>query len=76
MTQIFNKHAEDGLVVSLDAEKAFKPLEKAYFFFTLKMLGLDNDCITWVRVLYNYLMIAVITNKVTSGNFKVQKGSQ
>ena len=72
--QLSEQQAIDGLVISLDAEKAFDRVEWSYLFRTLEQFGLGDGFAGWVKVLYTQPMAAVITNGLRSTNFMVQRG--
>lgn len=72
--QLSEQQAIDGLVISLDAEKAFDRVEWSYLFLTLEQFGLGDGFAGWVKDLYTQPMAAVITNGLRSTNFMVQRG--
>lgn len=74
--QLSEQQEINGLVVSLDAEKAFDRVEWSYLFFTLDRFGLGDDFVRWVKVLYMEPMAAVLTNGLRSTNFTIQRGSR
>ena len=74
--QLSEQREVDGLVISLDAEKAFDRVEWSYLFFTLDRFGLGDDFVKWVKVLYMEPMAAVLANGLRSTNFVVQRGSR
>lgn len=74
--QISEQHKIDGLVISLDAEKAFDRVEWSYLFSTLDRFGLGDSFVRWVKVLYTQPMASVVTNGLRSTNFFVQRGTR
>lgn len=60
--QLCQQNNLKGMVVSLDAEKAFDRIEWDFLFFTLKEFDLGKDFIEWVKLLYHNPVGAVITN--------------
>lgn len=63
-------------MVSLDAEKAFDRVEWSYLFFTLDRFGLGDSFARWVKILYTQPMAAVVTNRLRSTKFVVQRGNR
>uniref|UniRef100_A0A3Q3G8L9 Reverse transcriptase domain-containing protein n=1 Tax=Kryptolebias marmoratus TaxID=37003 RepID=A0A3Q3G8L9_KRYMA len=74
--QLCQRRAMDGLVVSLDAEKAFDRVEWPFLFYTLHQFGLGPNFISWIKVLYSRPLAAVITNGLRSNNFEVGRGNR
>uniref|UniRef100_A0A3P9MQD2 Reverse transcriptase domain-containing protein n=1 Tax=Oryzias latipes TaxID=8090 RepID=A0A3P9MQD2_ORYLA len=72
--QLSDQKAGDGLVISLDAEKAFDQVEWSYLFFTLQKFSLGDGFIKWIKVLYPQPLAAVRTNGLRSADFVVQRG--
>ncbi len=69
--QFAKQQSIDGLVISLDAEKAFDRIEWPYLFHTLHKFGLGEHFIKWVKLLYNEPLSAMLTNGCRSSTFKV-----
>ncbi len=63
-------------MLSLDAEKAFDRVEWSYLFYALEEFGLGDNFVNWIRVLYNTPMAAVLTNRLRSDNFSLQRGNR
>ncbi len=62
MIYTFKVKSIDGLVLPLDAEKAFDRIEWSYLFFVLDKFGLGENFVQWIRVLYTDACSAVLTN--------------
>lgn len=74
--QFAKQQSIDGLVISLDAEKAFDWIEWPYLFHTLQKFGLGEHFIKWVKLLYNEPLSAVLTNGCRSSTFRVGRGTR
>lgn len=74
--QVFQQQSLNGLVLSLDAEKAFDHVEMPYLFYTLHKFGLSETFINWIRLLYTNPLSAVLTNGLLSSNFQVFRGTR
>lgn len=53
-------------IISLDNEKAFDRVEWAYLLFALRQFGLNNNFISWVRLLYTSPCVSICTNNQRS----------
>lgn len=62
--------------ISLDAEKAFDRVEWSYLLFTLRQFGLNNNFISWVRLLYTSPCASVCTNNQRSAMFPLFRGTR
>lgn len=76
MVQFFQQRSMQGLVLSLDAEKAFDRVEWPYLFNTLHKFGLGETFIRWINLLYKNTLSAVLTNGLRSPNFQTQRGTK
>lgn len=74
--QLCQQNNLKGMVVSLDAEKAFDRIEWDFLFFTLKEFDLGKDFIEWVKLLYHNPVGAVITNGKCSPYFALGRGTR
>lgn len=66
----------DCIVVSLDAEKAFDRVEWPYLFSTLETLGLGETFLSWVKLLYDNPLSAVLTNGKILPYFQLHRGTR
>ena len=64
------------VIISLDAEKAFKRVEWAYLFFSLRQFGFNTNLISWIRSLYSSPCASVCTNNQSSTPFPLFRGTQ
>ena len=74
--QVFKRRQIDGLVLSLDAEKAFDRVEWSYLFYCLDKFALGDNFIRWIKVLYNNPQAAILANGIRSDNFPVYRGTR
>ncbi len=74
--QYSNQHTNSGLVISLDAEKAFDRVEWPYLFSVLSKFNLGDVFIKWVRMFYSSPMARVITNGLKSPEFTLARGTR
>lgn len=74
--QYFQHYSKSGVVISLDAEKAFDRIEWSYLFHTLNTFGLGTTFINWVKLLYRNPLSAVLTNGLCSPYFNVFRGTR
>lgn len=74
--RFFHQRSLEGLVISLDVEKAFNRVERPYLFHTLYKFGLGEQFIRWVKLLYNNPLAAVLTKGLQSSNFQSQRGTR
>lgn len=74
--QLSEQKAIDGLVISVDVEKAFDCVEWSYLLSTLQQFDLGGGFVRWVKVLYTQPMVAVITNALRSQHFMIQRGTR
>lgn len=74
--EIFHQKSMQGLVLSLDAEKAFDRVEWPFLFHTLHKFGLGDSFIAWIKLLYSDPYSAVLTNGLRSPNFQVYRGTR
>lgn len=74
--QAFEQQSIDGLVLSLDTEKAFDRVEWSFLFYTLKKFDLGNNFMKWVKIIYNDPQAAVMTNGRRSKYFSMHRGTR
>lgn len=60
--ELSHKRNTDTLIFSLHAEKAFDRVEWPYLFYSPERIGLGDNFIRWVNLLYSSLLAAVVTN--------------
>ncbi len=73
---MFKQRGVDGLVLSLDTEKAFNCIEWPYLFSVLIRFGLGDNLFKWIRILYDHPRAAVITNGLRSDSFITYRGTR
>lgn len=74
--QFCHQRSLEGLVISLDAEKAFDHVEWPYVFHTLYKFGSGEQFIRCIKLQYNNPLAAVLTNGLRSSNFQTQRGTR
>ena len=74
--QAFQQIDIEGLVLSLDAQKAFDWVEWAYLFYALNKFGLGDNFIRWVKILYDSPQAAILTNGLKSDSFPLYRGTR
>ncbi len=63
-----------GLVLSLDAEKAFDRIERSFLLYTLGKFGLGENFIKWVKIIHTRPQAAVLTNGLRSEYLDIHRG--
>ena len=63
-----------GLLVSIDFEKAFDSTDWGFMVKTLKHFGFGEDIIRWVSAFYNDIKSSIIVNGQASTGFKIERG--
>ncbi len=82
MRRLFNilysplRDTEDSVIISLDAEKAFDPVEWPYMLSVLARFGFGSSFINWIKLLYKEPMASVVTNLNKSGPFRLYRGTR
>uniref|UniRef100_A0A671Z3W6 Reverse transcriptase domain-containing protein n=1 Tax=Sparus aurata TaxID=8175 RepID=A0A671Z3W6_SPAAU len=66
----------DCIVISLDVEKAFDRVEWPDLFSTLQTLGLGETFLSWVKLLYDNPLSAVLTNGMIFSYFQLHWGTR
>jgi hypothetical protein len=64
----------DGLLVSLDAKKAFDSVSHQYIIETLKAYGVGDKFQTYFKTLYTDITVRVLVNGFFSESIKVERG--
>ena len=60
--------------LSLDQEKTFDLVDWPFLFATLAKMGLGDNFIRWVKILYRVVRSSVLVNGFTSRPFKPSRG--
>ena len=64
----------EGLLISVDFEKAFNSLEICYLLKVLQIFNFGPNLIHWVKTFYNNITSCVMFNGLSSGYFRVAFG--
>ncbi len=67
------KHNIDGLLISLDAKKAFDSVSHKYLHEVLKRYGFSNEFIDTVKLLYNDIKANILVNGYKSVMIKIAR---
>lgn len=65
-----------GLLLSIDAEKAFNKVDWGFMWNTLEEIGLDDRMLSWIKALYTHPTARVKTNGTLSEPFKMYNGTR
>ncbi len=68
--------SESGLLVSIDAEKAFDRVEWDYLFEVMKKFGFGDNFSKWISLLYTNHKASIITNNIVSSSFDLHRGTR
>ena len=69
MLEYVDKINEEGILFTVDIEKAFDSVDHSFIFATLKKYGFADSFIKWIKVLLNNSQSCVINNGISSGYF-------
>lgn len=61
-----------GLLLSIDAEKAFDRVDWGFMMRTMKTIGLGSSMLNWIRALYKSPSAFVRANGTPSAEFKME----
>lgn len=64
-----------GILLAMDAGKAFNRVEWSYIFDVMTRFGIGENFIKWVRLLYTSPKAAVLTNSILSDSFVLHRGT-
>ena len=64
----------DGLLISLDAKKAFDSVSHDYIRETLKAYGFGENFVKYFNTLYNGLTVKVLVNGFFSDKINIERG--
>lgn len=65
-----------GLLLSIDAEKAFDRVDWGIMFKTLAVMGIGPTMLKWIKILYNLPTAYVKVNNVASAQFTMKNGTR
>ena len=60
--------------LSLDQDKTFDRVDWPFLFATLAKMGLSDNFVRWVKILYTVVRSSVLVNGFTSRSFKPSRG--
>ena len=69
-----DRKGKDGLLMTVDFEKAFDSISWDFLFKSLKCFNFGPEFIRWVQICYTDISSCIINYKSTSQYFNVQKG--
>uniref|UniRef100_A0A3P9C5G3 Reverse transcriptase domain-containing protein n=1 Tax=Maylandia zebra TaxID=106582 RepID=A0A3P9C5G3_9CICH len=70
-----NFHQIPGVVVSMDAEKAFDRIEWEYMFEIMRRFGFGKNFLGWIKIIYKSPIASVLTNGLLSSPFSLSRGT-
>lgn len=76
VTQIMKDREAPGLLLSIDAEKAFDRVDWGFMWNTLEELGIGNKMIKKIRALYTHPMARVKINGTLSEAIELKNGTR
>ena len=65
---------ENSFFILIDQEKAFDRVETKWLFKVFEGFGLGHNFIKWIKILYKHAHSAIMTNRVISKYFSVERG--
>ena len=65
----------DGIMFTVDIEKAFDSVEHSVVFATLKKFGFGDSFIKWVRTFFNSSQSCEMNNGKSTGYFSLKRGT-
>ena len=74
--EITNSLNIEGLLMTVDIEKAFDSINHSFLICVLKKFGFGNDFQKWIQILTKNLESCVINSGKTRLNFKLERETQ
>jgi len=69
-----NDNGVEGMLISIDYEKAFDSMEWDFVYKALEYYGFPNKFINWIKILYNNIESCIINNGHISQFFRPTRG--
>ena len=74
--EISNSLALEGLLVTVDIEKAFDSVNHYFLLHILRKFGSGIDFVCWIKMLLNNQEFCIINGGKTAKYFKLERGAQ
>ena len=74
--EITNSLDSEGILMTVDIEKAFDSINHSFLMCVLKKFGFDNDFRKWMQILMKNAESCVINGGKTTLYFKLERGTR